>query len=147
MGHFTSPVPFLLPTKLVSILPYLPNLKGQLIPSLNQVSPSPNPLVHLTPRPSSKQFCLEWRKASQWNDLWPVLSMFYNCKLIIINYASVLSLTYDHILPSLLRLAYYENSYFKAVKSFITLATVIKIVNYDHKTYKVQASNNYFMTF
>ncbi len=31
---------------------------------------------------------------------WPVLCKFYDCKLTIVNYASVWSMTYDHNLQS-----------------------------------------------
>ncbi len=56
---------------------------------------------------------------------------------MIVNYASVWSIDYDHILLSQLRLAKASLNY---DQSFIVLAPVITITNYDRKTFIVQAT-------
>jgi hypothetical protein len=60
---------------------------------------------------------------------------------MIVNYTSVWSVTYDHNLQSYLKLAKASQSY---DHSFKVLATVITIVNYDHKTFIVQAAGAIF---
>ncbi len=65
--------------------------------------------------------------------------LYYKC-FMIVNYALVWSITYDHNLRSLQRLALASLS---CDCSFIVLATVITIVNYDCKTFTVPATGVY----
>ncbi len=65
-------------------------------------------------------------------------------KSTIVNYASVWSVTYDHNLQSeftiLAKASLKQKFVTYNCKKFITLATVITIVNYAWKTFIVQAT-------
>ncbi len=68
---------------------------------------------------------------------WPVLSKVYDRKFMIVNYALVWSVGYDHNLRSHLRIAKASLNY---DHSCIVLVTIITIVNYNCKTFIVQAT-------
>jgi hypothetical protein len=57
-----------------------------------------------------------------------------------VNYASVWSTTYDHNWLHLIRVELARIINHNCNCSFIVLATVIMMINYDHKTFIVQAT-------
>jgi hypothetical protein len=68
--------------------------------------------------------------------LWVKSSDLYFKRFTIVNYASVWSVSYNRNLRSKLRLNLNYD------RSFIVLATVITIINYDRKTFIVQATDH-----
>jgi hypothetical protein len=62
-------------------------------------------------------------------------------KFVIVNYVSVWSITNDRNLRSQFKASLLQKFVTYDCKSFITLATVIAIVNYGRKTFTVQATD------